>query len=42
MKDRLTIVVADDTKYSIPVTLWGEICNIIVQKIKLGDIIVLR
>lgn len=41
-KDKLTVVIADDTKFSVPVTLWGEICNKLLSSLKLGDVIALR
>jgi Replication protein A OB domain len=41
-KDKLTVVIADDTNFSVPVTLWGEICNKLLSSLKLGDVIALR
>lgn len=41
-RDKLTIVIADDSKFSVPVTLWGDICKIIIQKVKLGDVVAFK
>jgi hypothetical protein len=32
-KDRLNITIADDTNHSVPITAWGDTCNLLVGNV---------
>ena len=41
-RDKLNIIVADETGVSVPVTFWGENCTTIDKKIAIGDVIAIK
>lgn len=41
-RDKLNIVIADDSGYSVPITIWGNACRFISEKIKLGSIVAFK
>lgn len=41
-KERLNITIADDTNHSVPVTVWGDMCQPISQKLQQGDIVAFK
>lgn len=41
-KDRLNVVIADETNFSVPVTVWGDMCQPLANSVKRGDIIAFK
>ena len=41
-KDRLNLVIADDSNHSVPITVWGELCMIAQNKFRLGDVVAFK
>jgi len=41
-KDRMNLVIADDSNHSVPITVWGELCLIAQNKFRLGDVVAFK
>lgn len=42
LKDKLNVTIADDTKHSVPVTIWGNIANKLVSQMSLGSVVAFK
>ncbi len=41
-RDKLNIIIADDSGYSVPITIWGDACKSTADKAKLGSIVAFK
>lgn len=41
-KDRMNLVIADDSNHSVPITVWGDLCMIAQNKFRLGDVVAFK
>lgn len=42
MKDRLNITIGDDSKCSVPITVWGNLANKLTSMMRLGDVVAFK